>query len=198
MASQTTDRYLEDLSAQLGDLPAAQRRELLDEIRNHIGDALAETPSPTEADTRNVLDRLGEPSEIAREARERFGIDQAAPTWHDWLAVVLLPIGGLVIPLLGWFVGLALLWASRVWTTKDKLIGTFLFPFGLALAYLLLNLPVRTCTTTTGEGGVVDTCASGSSPVMGMVLLAVLVIVPIGTAIYLARKLVKKRAAIAS
>jgi hypothetical protein len=29
-----------------------------------------------------------------------------------------------VIPLLGWVVGVALVWLSRLWTTGDKLIAT--------------------------------------------------------------------------
>jgi hypothetical protein len=30
----------------------------------------------------------------------------------------------LVIPFLGWVVGVVLVWLSRLWTTRDKLIGT--------------------------------------------------------------------------
>ena len=47
-------------------------------------------------------------------------------------------------------------------------------------------------TTWAPGGGAVVTvgaCTSGPSPVIGWLLLAVLVIVPIGTAIYLTRKL---------
>ena len=29
-----------------------------------------------------------------------------------------------MIPFLGWVVGVVLLWISRLWTTRDKLIGT--------------------------------------------------------------------------
>jgi hypothetical protein len=31
-----------------------------------------------------------------------------------------------LVPVLGWLVGLVLLWRSRVWTTRDKRIGTLL------------------------------------------------------------------------
>jgi len=116
-------RYLQDLEAQLQDLPASRRQELLDEVAEHITAARAGLDPETEAGVRTVLERLGDPAEIAAEARERFGgppADRPVPTpWLEIIAIVLL-----VIPFLGWVLGVILVWLSRIWSTRDKLVGT--------------------------------------------------------------------------
>jgi uncharacterized membrane protein len=115
-------RYLQDLESQLGDLPANRRQELLDEVAEHITAARATLDPETEAGVRSLLERLGDPADIAAEARDRFGVpaEPARPT--PWLEVIALV--ALVIPFLGWVVGVVLVWLSRLWTTRDKLIGT--------------------------------------------------------------------------
>jgi hypothetical protein len=45
--------------------------------------------------------------------------------------VLLLLLGGFLIGL-GWLAGVALLWASPRWDTRDKLLGTLIWPGGLA------------------------------------------------------------------
>jgi uncharacterized membrane protein len=106
------DRYLEDLEAELADLPANRRRELLDEVGEHIGAARAALGTETEAAVRTVLARLGDPADIAAEARDRFGVP-AGPTRQatPWLEVIALTL--LVIPFVGWVVGAVLVWVSR-------------------------------------------------------------------------------------
>jgi uncharacterized membrane protein len=115
-------RYLQGLESQLGDLPANRRQELLDEVAEHITAARATLDPETEAGVRSLLERLGDPADIAAEARDRFGVpaEPARPT--PWLEVIALV--ALVIPFLGWVVGVVLVWLSRLWTTRDKLIGT--------------------------------------------------------------------------
>src|SRR2546428_4919455 len=97
MAARTVDSYFDRLNRELSDLPSAQRHELLEEIRNHVEDALATTPHPSEADIRNVLEHLGEPADIAEEARERLGIRRTRQTWREWTAVLLLATGTLMM-----------------------------------------------------------------------------------------------------
>lgn len=200
MARGTVERYLHDLDEELRDLPDARRRELLGEIREHIDSALAEAPGGDEADVRNVLERLGEPADIAEEARQRFGIVRAKPGIRETLAIILLPIGGVVIPVLGWIVGAILLASSNVWTSREKVIGLLLFPGGL-LPAVALSLGAgggRSCTYSSVNGGpVIETCTGGGMPVaLAYLLLAVLVLVPIGTTIFLASRL-NRRAAVA-
>jgi uncharacterized membrane protein len=66
--------YLRRLQRSMGDVPAERREEILAEIEEHIAELLAENPAETEADVRNVLERVGDPEDIAAEARERFEI----------------------------------------------------------------------------------------------------------------------------
>ena len=60
----------------------------------------------------------------------------------DLLAVVGLVVGSLVLPVVGWLVGLALLWRSRSWTVLEKLLATLVWPGGLLLPLALPFLPV--------------------------------------------------------
>jgi uncharacterized membrane protein len=67
------DEYMRDLEAELRDLPPSRRRELLADISNHIEVAVGPQGSGDETSVRNALERLGDPSEIAQEAREGLG-----------------------------------------------------------------------------------------------------------------------------
>jgi uncharacterized membrane protein len=79
VGERAVDDYLARLERAMSDLPSSRRKELLDEIREHIEAALAELePGASEADVRNALERLGEPEDIAKEARERLGIRPVA------------------------------------------------------------------------------------------------------------------------
>jgi uncharacterized membrane protein len=123
--------YLDRLDAELAGVPRAGRREVLDEIEAHIEEGRAELPADDEAGVRNLLERLGDPGEIAAEARERVGVRRPRATWREIGALILLPFGSLVLPFVGWFVGVFLLWLSDAWTSRDKLIGTLLVPGGV-------------------------------------------------------------------
>ena len=58
-------RYLQELEAELHDLPANRRQELLDEVGEHIAAARGELDPETEAGVRTLLERLGDPADIA-------------------------------------------------------------------------------------------------------------------------------------
>ena len=64
------DEYLARLRAALGPLPAARRAQLLDDISQHIVEARARFPEQSPVAVLKLLDRLGTPEEIAREAME--------------------------------------------------------------------------------------------------------------------------------
>jgi uncharacterized membrane protein len=57
--------YLVRLDAALANVPAAERTQIIEGIQEHASASLAELNDPTEADVRNVLDRLGDPETIA-------------------------------------------------------------------------------------------------------------------------------------
>lgn len=52
------------------------------------------------------------------------------------LAVLMLTVGSL-IPVLGWAVGVILLWSSGRWRPSEKLLGTMIIPGGPGMALLL-------------------------------------------------------------
>ena len=199
------DDYLKRLDRSMRDVPANRRKELVDEIDQHISQTIASSDGEfTEADVRNTLERLGEPEDIANEARERLGIRPARVSWTDPAAIALLLIGGFLFGV-GWIVGVVFLWLSDVWSVRDKIIGTLIVPGGLALPLLLLNvatMSVSVCSPGATVNGVVttpSTCGDGSPGVLGTVVSVVfivfIVVGPIATAIYLGRKLRRAREA---
>ena len=97
-------RYLQELEAELHGLPANRRQELLDEVGGHIAAARAELDPETEAGVRTLLERLGEPADIAAEARERSGVP-SPPTRPATPRLEIAALVLLVIPFLGWVVG---------------------------------------------------------------------------------------------
>ena len=148
--------YLRRLDTALHDLPAARRREIVAEIETHIAEELTQLPAePTDAQVMDLLDRVGEPEAIAAESREASGSDRPKAGALETATLVLLLIGGLILPIIGWIVGAVLLWISNVWTTRDKLIGTLIVPGGLALPFALGFL----------SSGSVEVCVS--KPVIG-------------------------------
>jgi uncharacterized membrane protein len=169
-ADTLVDNYLRDLKAELRDLPAPRQREILDEVGEHITEARAAQAAQSEAAVRTLLERLGDPADIAAEARERFGV-QPEPTKvaTPWLEVITLV--ALVVPVLGWVVGAVLVWLSQRWTTRDKLIGTI-----GGLSWVVAGL-----------GTVVEPAGPGAAIVF--ILIVLTFVLPYATAIYLAIRL---------
>jgi hypothetical protein len=180
------ERYLERLSKAARDLPKSRRRELLSEIEQHIHEELAETPATSKAQMLTLLERLGDPAEIAAAAGAGDPEVPVRSTTMEIVAIVLLLVGGFLF-VAGWLVGVVLLWSSGLWTLRDKLIGTLIIPGGLATVfYSFIVLPFF------GS----DQSSSGPSTlgVIGAVAgLAVLILAPIATSIYLGRRLNKQK-----
>jgi uncharacterized membrane protein len=195
MRNATVEHYLHDLEEELRDLPPARRRDLLEEIREHIGEALAGIPEGEEAEVRNVLERVGEPAVIAEEARERFGIRRAKPGIREILTLILLPLGGFLY-VIGWAVGAILLATSQVWTSREKVIGLLVVPGGLLPAVLLgVMSGGELCSQVTSNGRVVSESCTGGPPFwLASVILAVLVIAPIWTVFFLLSRMNQRAA----
>jgi hypothetical protein len=191
--------YLGRLEKELADLPSARRREIVEEISEHIEEARA-SGAADEAGVRSLLERLGDPGDIAAEARERLGVPARQAGILEIAALVLLLIGGVVLPVVGWFVGVALLWASAVWTTRDKLVGTFVVPGGLGLSLFLAAFPAYTeaCSEeldpVSGAPIPGTQICTGSGPpeamaILGPILFVALLVAPLLTTVYLARRM---------
>jgi hypothetical protein len=181
-------RYLQDLEAELRDLPANRRQELMDEVGEHIATARAGLDPETEAGVRSVLERLDDPADIAAEARERFGVP-AAPAGHP-VAGGHRP-GGAGDPFLGWIVGVVLVWLSRRWTTRDKVIGTI-----GGMSWLLAGLGTIVASGAGGpvlepgdpSAGVAPVGATGLGPIE-LLLFVLPFVLPVAAAIYLGFRL---------
>ncbi|WP_156050998.1 HAAS signaling domain-containing protein [Allokutzneria albata] len=70
MEDQLIRGYLDRLHAAARALPEDRGRELIADVAEHLAVALGDPAVTTEADRRQVLDRLGEPEEIVRAALE--------------------------------------------------------------------------------------------------------------------------------
>jgi hypothetical protein len=194
--------YLARLEVALRNLPAGRREELLEQVSEHIATARAELGDQAgEAEVRTMLERLGDPAAIAAEAGQRpaDSVESSGPRagWREIGALILLPIGGIVIPFVGWFVGVALLWSSEHWSVRSKLIGTLVVPGGLLLPFALGMLSGFTehCSTNPAPvtGGTPTSVCSGGPPgwweVLGPVTFGLLLLAPVATVIYLGLQL---------
>jgi uncharacterized membrane protein len=150
--------YLDQLSVAGSSLPPARREELVAEVREHIEEATRverEAGNTGEAGVRNVLDRLGPPEDIVREAIEQepgAATHQPPPPQNtnlrDISTVLLLMFGGFLIGI-GWVVGVALLWSSTRWRTRDKWLATLVWPFGYAAVFLVAGIAGLSEASTT-------------------------------------------------
>src|ERR1700682_3344982 len=130
-ATQIVEGYIARLDAALGLAPADRRRELVADVRGHITEARSGLEQETDADLLNILDRLGEPAELAMEAMEppsgRMHSPYPAMAW-SWIE-----LGAILLVILAWPAGIILVWLSRSWSLRDKAIVTGLgaVPFSM-------------------------------------------------------------------
>ncbi len=143
-------RYLATLQDELRNVSPRVRDRVVRDVANRIAERRGD-----EEDVRSILEDVGDPLDIAAGVRERHGVRERS-SWREIAAIVLLPFGGVVIPIAGWFVALYFLWSSPVWTVREKVAATLLLPGGalgpLLLisrnAYLAFGLLVPVATST--------------------------------------------------
>ena len=111
---------------------------------------------------------------------------------------------GSLLPVLGWLVGVALLWTSQRWRLRDKLLGTLVVPFGPGLLLVLgavAPLSTRTCSSSSTavsslDGGTVgppvsatESCTGFGPPGWLVASVALFVLVaPVVVAVMLMRR----------
>jgi uncharacterized membrane protein len=199
------DGYLRRLDVALSSMPAARREQLLEEIAQHVAEGRRELSEESPAALLQLLDRIGRPEDIAAAALEE-NQEQRVPSSYpesrggdmfEVFTLCLLLFGGFLF-VIGWLVGVALLWSSSAWRIRDKILSTLVFPGGFLLPVYLFGVvlvvahgtscvhnvpangtPTTQCVTTT-TGTVLPQWA-------GIVLLAVLVIAPFLMAVHLHR-----------
>lgn len=139
--------YLGRLAREADPLPVERRTELLAEVASHIAEARA-AGADSPAAIRTVLEQLGDPEEIVAAATEGLVQVNRVPDprfrSREVAALLLLPFGGFLC-LVGWFGGVALLWASDRWTSMEKLLGTLALPLGYLPVLMLGTYSGRPC-----------------------------------------------------
>jgi hypothetical protein len=146
-------QYMSRLEREAGALPADRRADLLSGISEHIAEARAVAAADDAASARAILERLGSPGELVAAELDELGVRRVptvvAPvpgTGRELAAVLMLTIGSLVVPLIGWLVGVTLLWTSPWWKTREKWMATLVWPGGWATFLFLLTFPATSCT----------------------------------------------------
>jgi hypothetical protein len=178
--------YLKRLRRAARRLPPDRRTELVAEIESHLAEGL--DPRATESEARGVLERLGAPEAIVAAEEPGAAKPVAARGTKEMVAILLLLFGGF-IAVIGWLVGVILLWGSSAWITREKWIGTLVVPGGLALPFFILSMTSlsRESCVSTGNGH--QHCATdGGGNIAWIVLSAILVLAPIASAMYLANR----------
>jgi hypothetical protein len=99
--------YFQKLDAALGGLPQSRREQLVAEIREHVKDAIVEQSPASEAELRDLLDRVGTPEDIAAAAVDEEDLPAPIGRPGDKLLIAIVTLflmGGLAVGLIFAFV----------------------------------------------------------------------------------------------
>ncbi|WP_292687812.1 MULTISPECIES: hypothetical protein [unclassified Microbacterium] len=139
--------YLAEVHVAVARRDASAADGIMREIADHLREAAAEP----DFDLERTLADLGDPALIAAGV-EPAATPEAVPSrgFADSVAGVVLAVLALTVGvwwmlLVGWVVGIALLWSSHRWTRTDKVVGTAAWPFAVVAG-----------TAATAFGGVVS------------------------------------------
>ncbi|MCS3443973.1 HAAS signaling domain-containing protein [Microbacterium phyllosphaerae] len=141
MTRTSADSLRDDYLARLDEAMRGLPHGVAADIRGGIAEEL---DGLDPAQTAERIGRLGDPGAIAREAYdawrgEHVGEDAVAPVprvpatstrGYAIAAALTLSFGGIVLPIVGWFVGAVLVSLSSLWKTGEKVIA-IVVPFAL-------------------------------------------------------------------
>lgn len=177
-APQVVHSYLTQLERALVGLPVEVREEIVAGIREEL-DGLDAAAAAARIET------LGDPAFIAAEALTEADVPALAPSeprWFPVVAALLVAVGGIVIPFVGWLVGIAMVWMSKSWRSSEKWIAT-LTPFAAIAAMALISLVVewtKLGEASAGQEGPNPLVPAMYDVVWSSVVLALLVNVVVG------------------
>lgn len=80
------------------------------------------------------IEQIGPPEEVTAELRADAEPRPQDADWYTWLAALLATFGGFILPFIGWIVGVVLLWNSKTWRTRHRVIGTLVAPIVTLIA----------------------------------------------------------------
>lgn len=146
MSNRSGDRmiqeYLDGVAGQLSDLPEEDRNEILADLRAHIEESLGDPGTASEAEVRSTLERLGDPAELAQEARTRAGntpTPQSGPVERRLdKTPSALEVASIILTAVLWPIGVVLAWISPRWLIRDKVIATAVPAVGSLILLALL------------------------------------------------------------
>jgi hypothetical protein len=134
------DDYLRRLDAATSALPAHRREELVSQIRDHLQEALRQTPADDEAAVRNVLERLGPPEEIADAATDPSPPGQPAAAYSQANALAIASVLAAVLWFAGFGAVLALVFGyrarSQIRNSAGSQTGSGLATAGIILGWI--------------------------------------------------------------
>lgn len=81
---------------------------------------------------------------------------------YSVVTVLLLIVGGFVVPVVGWFAGVVMLWAGARWSAGDKWLGTLVWP-------AVAGLPAAAMATAAALTGSNPDWVLGTGAVVGAV-----------------------------
>jgi Nitrate and nitrite sensing len=91
--------YLRELDAVMRGLPAAQARELREQITAHLDDALG--PDADDYEVAATLSRLGSPADLAAEAGAASGSPEPRPALSGWRLATIIAVPAVIAALFG-------------------------------------------------------------------------------------------------
>ena len=204
--------YLRELDIAAAALPADRRTELIDEITAHIAEARAQAGSQADAADRiaAALARLGSPADIVMAAEQDVTdvlpqyvpvsySDQGSLTAQEIVAIVLLLIGGFLFGI-GWIAGAVLLWLSPKWRVSDKLLGTLIWPGGLAATLIVIvgagfiAVTGKSTSTVGCTSRVIINCTgvAHSAPFFMIIISILVILIGLAAPILVAIRLVRR------
>lgn len=148
--SEVATSYLRELDDALHGVEDAVRRDIVDGAREEL-----QGLSPEEA--RKRIAAFGDPVFIASEAANTSSTSYAPAKAREGAGYVitaslLVALGGIIVPVLGWLAGLVMVWISDQWWRWEKTVAS-LVPIAVgALAYMLALLLSEGQGQGQGEG----------------------------------------------
>ncbi|MEO7147182.1 MAG: hypothetical protein ABIW81_06475 [Terrimesophilobacter sp.] len=106
------------------------------------------TPSPAGTDSSAVTGH-GAPAALAASPANRRSGDAR---WYIVLSSLLVAFGGVVVPLLGWVFGLAMVWVSKSWRLWEKWVATLTPPITIAFSVLMMGVVRGASDSQSSEG----------------------------------------------
>jgi uncharacterized membrane protein len=217
-------RYLSELETATADLPPEVRDDLLIEVRAHLAqvaaagdglavrDALDRLGSPTEiaASARATEGLPATATAASPDARLTAEVDavRSSRRRDSWTVLTLLLCPVVVALVLGMIergllligvvagtaIGWGLLWTSTTWTTREKLLGSLVWPGGFVTPFVIQTLATSVCTESTGPGGTEVVCEGFSlPPTVGIPVAVAVWLAPIAVGVFLLRQADRRR-----